>query len=159
MKFTLHDDIHAQYILGSLAYNPDDYTSSPRTKFEATVSTGYTELVLPKEWDDCQWLKDIDYKEFRNNLMSTFEPNWATLTDDSKKALIRHYVWPSTETTTNLDLLYTQTERDQFLAACIALLNDCDCNFSIAPDGIYWNVLPDVAGSLVTTKLKTDEVI
>ncbi len=155
MKLTKRNDVN---LSGEVLTYDSAQEANPRFKYEATVSTGYTELTSISDWN-AHGMKAIpNYKDFRSELIATF-PNWATYSNDDKKTLIRHYVWPSTETTANLDLLYTQAERDQFLKNCSESLNQFKQNFQIAPDGEYWNVLPDAAGSLVTTKLKTDEEV
>jgi len=155
MKLTKRDDV--DFSGEVLTYDPAQ-ESNPRFKHEATVSAGYTELTSISDWNNYAMKAIGDYKDFRNELITVFT-DWATYSDDDKKILISHYVWPSTETTANLDLLYTQAERDKFLLDCIESLNKCGCNFHGAPDGKYWNILPDATGSLVTTELKTDEVI
>ncbi len=155
MKLTKRNDV--DFSGEVLTYDPAQ-ESNTRFKHEATVSAGYTELTSISDWYNHGMKAIANYKDFRNELIATFT-NWATYSDDDKKKLIKHYVWPSTETTANLDLLYTQAERDQFLTDCVSALNAFSGNFSIAPDGEYWSILPDIAGSLVTTKLKTDEVI
>lgn len=155
MKLTKRNDV--DFSGEVLTYDPAQ-EANPRFKHEATVSAGYTELTSISDWNNYAMKAIGNYNDFRNELITVFT-NWATYSNDDKKILIKHYVWPSTETTANLDLLYTQTERNQFLLQCVALLNKCDCNFQIAPDGKYWNILPDTAGSLVTTALKTYETI
>lgn len=155
MKLTKRNDVDFS---GDVLTYDSAQESNPRFKHEATVSAGYTELTSISDWDNYAMKAIARYSDFRNELVTQFT-NWATYSDNDKKRLIKHYVWPSTETTANLDLLYTQAERDQFLATCVVLLNECDHNFQIAPDGIYWNLLPDATGSLVTTQLKTDETI
>ncbi|TDI97049.1 MAG: hypothetical protein E2O29_02085 [Deltaproteobacteria bacterium] len=155
MKLTKRNDVDFS---GEVLTYDSAQESNPRFKHEVTVSAGYTELTSISDWCNHGMKAVSNYKNFRNELISIFS-NWATYSDDDKKKLIQHYVWPSTETTANLDLLYTQIERDEFLKNCSELLNKLKQNFQIAPDGEYWNVLPDSAGSLVTTKLKTDEEI
>ena len=155
MKLTKRNDV--DFSGEVLTYDPAQ-EANPRFKHEAAVSTGYTELTSLSDWNTYGMKAISNYKDFRNELITVFT-NWATYSDDDKKILISHFVWPSTETTTNLDLLYTQTERDEFLALCVAELDSCGCNFSIDPNGKYWNILPDVSGSIVTTELKTDVII
>ena len=155
MKLTKRNDV--DFSGEVLTYDPAQ-ESTPRFKHEATVSAGYTELTSISDWTTYAQKAINSYTEFRNELITRFA-SWATYSDSDKKKLIEHYVWPSTETIANLDLLYTQTERDQFLKNCSESLNKLKQNFQIAPDGEYWNVLPDSAGSLITTKLKTDEEI
>jgi len=155
MKLTRRNDVDFS---GEVLTYDSAQESNPRFKHEATVSAGYTELTSISDWTT-YGTKAIDsYKDFRNELIANFT-DWATYSNDDKKRLMQHYVWLSTETTANLDLLYTQTERDQFVKECAALLNEHGSNLQIAPDGKYWGILPDIAGSLVTTELKTDEVI
>ncbi len=155
MKLTRRNDV--DFSGEVLTYDPAQ-ESNPRFKHEATVSAGYTELTSISDWDNHGMRAIVSYKDFRNELISNFT-NWATYSNDDKKRLMEHYVWPSTETTANLDLLYTQTERDEFVKARVLLLNEGGSNLHIAPDGKYWDIQPDVAGSLVTTELKTDEVL
>ena len=153
MKLTKRNDV--DFSGEVLTYDPAQ-ESNPRFKHEATVSAGYTELTSISDWCNHGMKAIPNYKNFRNELITRFT-NWATYSNDDKKRLITHYVWPSTETTANLDLLHTQTERDQFLELCVVELNKCACNFQISPNGKYWNITPDNTGSLVTTELKTDE--
>jgi len=153
MKLTKRNDVDFS---GEVLIYDSAQESNPRFKHEATVSAGYTELTSISDWNNYAMKAIPKYSDFRNELIAVFT-DWATYSDDDKKILITHYVWPSTETTANLDLLYTQTERDEFLIQCIILLNGCSFNFHIAPDGTYWNILPDATGSLLTGELKTDE--
>jgi len=73
MKLTLHDDINALYITGSLSYNDLDFVGIEKAKLEGTVSAGYTDKTLTEEWDDLKWLLDSDYNTFRNELIDTFQ--------------------------------------------------------------------------------------
>jgi len=155
MKLTKRNDVDFS---GEVLTYDSAQESNPRFKHEATVSAGYTELTSISDWNNHAMKAIANYVDFRNELITIFT-DWATYSDEEKKTLIRHYVWPSTETTANLDLLYTQTERDTFLKNCVVSLNEYNYNFSIAPDGKYWNMAPDVSGSIVTTELKTDTVI
>ena len=155
MKLTKRNDVDFS---GEVLTYDSAQESNPRFKHEATVSAGYTELTSISDWYNHGMKAIPNYNTFRNELIARFS-NWATYSDDDKKKLIQHYVWPSTETTANLDLLHTQTERDQFLAACVGALNEDGYNFNRAPDGKYWNVAPDVSGSIVTTELKTDQEV
>jgi len=161
MKLTLHNDINSLYIAGSLSYNESDYVGIEKTKLETSVSTGYTDKLLAEEWDDLKWLLDYDYQKFRNELINTFASAavWDTLTDTSKKALVRNYVWKSSETTANLDFLYTQDERDTYLEGVLELLNTCDCNIlksSSTGSNRYFETRPDDAGVITTTEIKSD---
>jgi len=169
MKLTLHNDINVVYITGSLSFNPDDFIGIEKAKLETTVSTGYTDKLLAEEWDDLKWLlADMSigrYKIFRNDLISTFSVAavWDTLTDISKKALVRNYVWKSTETTANLDLLYTQTERDDFQKQIMELLNstcDCDIRKSVTVGSTkYFDQQNDDTGVITTVEVITDQVL
>jgi len=155
MKLTKRNDVDFS---GEVLTYDSAQESNPRFKHEATVSAGYTELTSISDWTTYGTKAIGSYKDFRNELIANF-PNWATYSNDDKKRLMQHYVWLSTETTANLDLLYTQTERDEFVKECASLLNAVGSNLHIASDGKYWDILPDVAGSLVTTELKTDGVL
>lgn len=155
MKLTKRNDV--DFSGDVLTYN-SARESNPRFKHEATVSAGYTELTRISDWVNHGMKAISKYKDFRNELIANFT-NWATYSNDDKKRLVTHYVWLSTETTANLDLLYTQAEREQFVKNCVVVLNGNGSNFQIAPDGKYWNMLPDVTGVLVTTELKTDVAI
>ena len=155
MKLTKRNDV--DFSGEVLTYDPAQ-ESNPRFKHEATVSAGYTELTSISDWTTYGTRAIGSHKDLRNELITHFT-SWATYSDDDKKKLMQHYVWPSTETTAALDLLYTQTERDEFVKACVLLLNEGGANLHIAPDGKYWGIRPDVAGSLITTELKTDEVL
>jgi len=155
MKLTKRNDVDFS---GDVLTYDTAQESNPRFKHEAAVSAGYTELTSISDWTTHGEKAIGSYKDFRNELIANFT-NWATYSDDDKKRLMKHYVWPSTETTAALDLLYTQTERDGFVKECASLLNTVGLNLHVAPDGKYWDIQPDVAGSLVTTELKTDGVI
>jgi len=155
MKLTKRNDVDFS---GEVLTYDSAQESNPRFKHEATVSAGYTELTSISDWTTHGTKAIGNYKDFRNELIANFT-DWATYSNDDKKRLMEHYVWPSTETTANLDLLYTQAERDQFVKACASLLNTFGSNLQIDPDGKYWGILPDVAGSLVTTELTTDTVL
>ncbi len=155
MKLTKRNDVDFS---GEVLIYDSAQESNPRFKHEVTVSAGYTELTSIFDWNNYALRAIPKYSDFRNELITLFT-DWTTYSDADKKILMRHYVWPSTETTANLDLLYTQTERDQFLTETVVLLNGSGFNFHIAPDGKYWNIVPDTTGSLTTIELKTDEVI
>jgi len=154
MKLTKRDDVDFS---GDVLIYDSAQESNPRFKHEATVSTGYTELTSISDWHTYGRRAITVYSDFRNELIGNFIPNWATLIDGEKKLLIEHYVYPSTETPSNLDLLYTQAERDQFMEDTVVLLNTCDCNLQkVISDGSYWNVLPNVNGNVQAAKFGTD---
>lgn len=139
-----------------------DSPTTARAGFETSVTPPDVEWTLAEDWDAKRFLLNAavwDYREFRDKLISKFSApaTWDALSDISKQALVRHYVWKSSETVPNLDLLYTQAERDQFMEDTVALLNDSECNFQkVMSDGTYWNVLPDTNGNVAVYKLETD---
>ena len=135
-----------------------DSSGNSMFKSEDTLSAGYTDKTTLTNWDlyGAQ-IDGLKYNEFRNILIVDFVGTWATLIDTDKKTLVRHYVYDSTETTANLDLLYTQAERDDFMNQVVKSLNVCDCNLRKETNSeSYWNVLPGSTGELTITKLKTD---
>ena len=99
--------------------------ASDGLRYEGQVSAGYQDVSTPENWDKFWSTTLIDFKTFRNNLIATYTPAsfWDTATDEAKKALVRRFVYPSTETTANLDLLYTQAERDAYQATTMEFLN------------------------------------
>lgn len=152
------DDIASQ-VGGEVIRGPHlDGSGNPLFKSEDTLSAGYTDKTTLTNWDLYGALVDgLDYDDFRNILIADFVGSWGSLSDVDKKTLIRHYVYDSAETVPNLDLLYTQSERDDFQSRAAEALNTCDCNLrkEINIEG-YWNVLPDSTGKLTITELKTD---
>jgi len=163
--FVIHEDIYSQLSSNVLVYDDANYTTDPKAKLvSGAVAFPYVAPTGPRECVDNFWLLDqkaYDYKTRRNNLIENFAfmDAWNALSLDDKKALIEYWVWPSAETTANLDLLHTQAERDKFRETVIVQLNKCDCNLHISPNGKLWNVLPDDTGGMSGVEIKTDQII
>ncbi len=142
-----------------IQWDGSDLGGNPAFKAEATVSTGYGDITSLANWNT--WWKGtlLDYKELRNELIAVFLPNWATLGNADKKILLTHYIWPSTETTVNLDLLYTQAERDAFQEIMMGLLDKCDClirKSNVIGSIKYFDYQVDDNGTLNTVEIITD---
>ncbi len=73
---------------------------------------GFTEKVTIADWDT-NGLKDISKKELRDVYINQFLSGWGTMSDTEKKSLIRVFVWDSSATDTELDELYTPSEREE----------------------------------------------
>ena len=124
MLLTKRDDVD---ITGdTLSYERFDSSGNPAFKAETTVSTGYTDISSLKNWDAYWWGTTYKYKDFRDLIIADHRPDWATLSDDDKKTLVRNNGWPDSETEANLDLLYTSAERDIFTDQCLASLDAGD---------------------------------
>lgn len=160
MYLTKRDDV---IISGDhVTYDPDQESTGPRFKAEASVSEGYTNITNLANWNFFGRQANatlITYTAFRNQIMTDYLPagEWKSgLTDDEKRILIRHYIWPSAETQENLDALYSQAERDYYRDLCIEALNDncemirCDCT-----DGTFRRWIT-TAGVFSTPLLTTD---
>jgi len=119
MKLTKRDDV--DFSGDVLKYDPAQ-EANPRFKYEDTVSTGYTELTSISDWTTYGERTIGAYRTFRNELISNFT-SWATYSDADKKLLIEHYVYLSTETSDNLDLLYSEQARDDFQKQVLKLLD------------------------------------
>lgn len=158
MILSARNDIESQ-VGGEVIRGPHlDGSGNPMFKSESSLSAGYTDKTSLVNWDLYGAQVDgLTYRDFRDILITDFVGDWATLSDADKKTLIRHYVYDSTETIPNLDLLYTQVERDDFQKEAVDSLNVCDCNLQKEGNGEkYWNVLPDNTGVLTRIELKTD---
>lgn len=157
MKLVKHDDP-----------NDPDYETSDKAKFATSAILPYVEVTTPQGWLDNMWLlnaAEYDYKFFRNKLISTFSSSnvWDALATVDKQALVRHYVWKSGETVANLDLLYTQTERDDFKKTRIEILNNsCNCAITlsnIANSDKYFDMQVNDSGTLITVELTMDQIL
>lgn len=155
------NDIESQ-VGGEVIRGPHlDGSGDPLFKSEDTLSSGYTDKTTLANWDLYGAQVDgLEYKDFRNILIADFVGSWATLTDAEKKTLIRNYVYDSTETTENLDLLYTQGERDDFQNQAIASLNkpgEAVIRRSNVSDSIkFFDYQTDDAGILTTVEITSD---
>lgn len=101
------------------------------------------------------------YREMRNEIITSALPNWATITSAEKMVLVENYVFPTTETSVNLDLLYPLIERNKFRDNAIKRLNEnVNCNIKKASDGIkYWNILTTNAGTINTTEFLSNTIL
>lgn len=160
MKFTVHADIHS---LGRLEYNPDDYSAAtPKAKLEVAVSTGYVELLTAEEWDTYHSLLSTSYKTFRNELIGNFVAGWSTMSTVDQQALVRHYVWPSGTTATELNALYPVTERSAFKRKVMDNLKSRDCiprKSSTAGSKKYFDIRVDDAGVLDPQEITSDVAV
>lgn len=157
MKLTIHDDLFSQVAAGTFSYDPSTYPTP--CKFEVSVSAGYSEITDVADWNRYWPSVGIDYIDYRNYLIDTFEPTWGTLSDDQKKALIEQYVWPSETTGTELDALYTSIERLAFKENVVKTLETCGCIFkksSTSSSEKYFNLTVDDGGIMDPQELLTD---
>ena len=117
MLLTINDLIPFPPVTGgSLEIDRAALGSNPPFKAEIAVSAGYTDITSIAAWDLYGWATSLGVSAFRQMLIDDFIGSWGTLTTDEKKILVRRYVWPSGTTDTELDALWTATERAQFLA-------------------------------------------
>lgn len=126
--FVVEDTVYSQ--LGDPII---DTIVSVKAKFvESLPESGYTNIPLPEDWDKYYFLANqVEYKVFRNNLIDTFASavDYDSLSLISKRALCRFNVWRPGETVANLDLLYTQVQRDEYTHKCMNELNTfCGCD-------------------------------
>lgn len=143
----------------------DELAGSAALKYEDTVSTGYSDISSPDNWD-AHWAQIVPqpgYKKIRNNLIAIYiTPGtfWGTATTAEKQALVRNYVWPSSETTANLDLLYTQAERDDFQKTTMESL-DATCEANIRRSNVsgstkFYDYQSDDRGIVTLKEISTD---
>lgn len=125
------------------------------TLFTSELSVGNEITIAGESFHVASITDDLNLTLYANHVAGASAV--VATTDKQKQALVRNYVWKSAETTPNLDLLYTQAERDQFMEDTVILLNKNDCNFQkVISDGVYWDILPDANGKVQATKLETD---
>lgn len=110
---------------GGLAI-PDLSEALPFKK-EATVSAGYSDVSGIDNWNRFWTYTGINYKEFRNTLISDYVGDWATLSDADKKILVKHHVYPVSTTTGDLDALWLASERADQRLDVINLYESCGC--------------------------------
>lgn len=129
-------------------------------KAEAAPSADYTDFSSLENWCIYHYYASYDEKAVRNLLITDYVGSWATLTDDEKKALIEHYVYLSTETTANLDLLYSKAQRDAFRDRCMVALATCDCRPEVATDDPdKWYDIQLLAGGVMNPVLIATDVV
>lgn len=138
----------------------DDLGGNDPLKWETTISSGYVDITTISNIDTWYIGAGASYKDMRNELISRYVPSWGTLTTIEKQTLVRHFVWDSTETTENLDLLYTQAERDDYQKKTMELL-DATCEAVIRRSNVsgsikYFDHQTDDVGTLTTVEITTD---
>ena len=144
------------------AWDESELSGNPALLFEASASSGYEDISSVENFDTWWASADTNYMAMRNNLIAVYiTPGtyWSGATDDQKKTLIRHYVWPSAETDTNLDALYTDAERMVYAKECMKKLNTLGCVIRISvTDGSvkFMELGADDTATLVTQEVTTD---
>lgn len=132
-----------------------------RLKIEATVSTGYLDRTSARNFATHGISIGIGYNEMRNELIG-LNAMWGTMSTDDKKAMVEHYVYPTGISTTDLDAIYPQIQRDGFKKDTMASLNSDEMNiFSIWKDisnGKHYKATTD-GGVTVKTEITTDNVL
>lgn len=122
-------------------------------KWEAILSNGYADVSGISNIDTHSFTASAPYMEVRNKLIADYLSGWATLSVAEKQALVRNYVYPSTETTANLDLLYTSAERDIFRNDAMKKLNSEPGNlFSVWKDIVNGKFYKAYSNNGVTEK-------
>lgn len=128
-------------------------------KWEAAVSGGYDDITDIDNLDKWATAAGVGYKELRNKLIADYVGNWGTLTAIDKQTLVRHFAYPSAETPANLDLLYSQADRDKYKKVVMERLESiCGCvvgESNITP-GKYFHYRVDDAGVLDPQEILTD---
>ena len=120
-KLTVHNSITFPPAAGSaLEIDRGALAGAEPFKAEDTVSPDYDDITSLANWELYGWATDLGYTEFRQMLIDDFVGSWVTLTAADHKILMRCYVWPSGTPDTELDALWTATERAQFLANATA---------------------------------------
>ena len=126
-----------------------------------------TEMTQPQkdvvDHDDSFFHSSGTYVDFRNSLITTHEPNWfTTLTTAEKQELVRNFVYPSEETTANLNILWTAQERSDFAAAVMTRLNAEGClirKSTTSGAERYFDHGADDTATLATNEVVTDVVM
>ncbi len=117
MLLTVNDSITFPPPAGSaLEIDRAALDGDPPFKAEATVSTGYTDITSIANWDLYGRTTGLSTAAFRQVLMDDFIATWGALTTAEQKILVSHYVWPDGTGDAELDALWTDAERAQFLA-------------------------------------------
>ena len=80
-----------------------------------SLPANYTDITSLSNWK-LYWQDVYDIKAFRDVLLADYIGSWGGLSDDEKKILIEFHVWPSGTPDAELDALYTDDEREGFLA-------------------------------------------
>lgn len=126
-------------------------------KWESVVSTGYQNITNPVNLD--KYTSNYNYLEVRNEMISLLS-EWNGLDDNNKKAMVRNFVYPQGTSQADLDLLYTQNERNNYKEAIMEKTNGDPKNmFSIWKDktnGKYYKVYSD-GDVTVKTEITTYE--
>ena len=154
MKFFAHNDLiailGAGFLLDESVYS--DSNLGFRFEDDAWTDPNYTERPALADWDTYYQYSNYSFKQYRNLLISQVMAGWGTETTVNKKIMVTRNVWPSTETTPNLDLLYTPAERDDSQKITMGLLDSgCDCRIVKSQDlnsTIYYMLSPNDAGAL-----------
>ena len=160
MKLTIHDDLLPQVGTGSFHYKTSDYPTP--LKFEASVSAGYTELTSSEEWDIYWVYTGVNYKTYRNNIITHFNGSWASLSVAERKVLVHNFCWPATATVGELDACFTSAERFAFKKEVIKGLNNNDCMFklsSTASSEKYFDLTVNDSGTMNPTELLSTIII
>lgn len=135
---------------------------NPYMKWEETVSFGYADVSSILNLDAHYFIPPVPFLALRNELITTFLPNWATATIDEKKTLVRWYVYPSTATQAELNALYAQTQRDAYRDVVMENLNIASNNFfSVWKDSTNGNFYKAVTqnGTTLTTFITTNQIL
>ncbi len=133
-----------------IIYDPLE-EGNPRFKFEDSVSSGYEELTSISDWNNYLRRVLTQYKKFRNEMIINFIPGWFSYNNAQKKILIRHWIWDSSESIPELDLLIPLNKRNTFKRNVIDSLNNGgNCNICKSNDSEkYFDIQVDDAGVIV----------
>ena len=148
MNFFVHDDLVTTY--NTPEYMPGDGTS-PEFQFDAAATVaGYTKLALLSDWGKYWQRSKSTYREVRNHMISEWAPQWGTLSVADRKILVRHYTYPTTATTAELDACYPASERFDYKKDCMKMLVEtCECDphrSNVSGSEKYFNWTNDDAG-------------
>lgn len=126
-----------------------------------TPPAGYTETTDPIDWDKYQKRISVDYKAFRNEMITKFETNWSGYADSQKKALLKHYIYPSETSAGELDGLYSAADRDKYQVEVMAALDCIDCRprRSTVTTTKYFDMQLDDDGVLTNVEITSDNII
>lgn len=106
---------------------------------ETTVSAGRENVSTSRNFVTFFGILGLTYNSMRNELIGLLT-GWATMSTDNKKAMVENFVYPVTETAANLNLLYTQAQRDTFKKETMKQLNsEPDNLFSVLQDKVNGN--------------------
>jgi len=154
--FVIEDSVYAELASGRITV-----AVAVKAKFVASIpETDYTNIPLPEDWSKYYSLApQVNYADFRNELITKFSAtvDWDALSDTSKKALLKHYVWDSS-TSDDLDLLYSQVDRDKFRDKCMEALKLCGCLIILSSDDpdVFLNITCTAAEVLDPVVIATD---